>query len=211
MAAEPAVADKSAAVDAAVATLCGRRLRDDVATMRAAGVKIDDARMLRLLERVYRGEMIDSITAGDAEAIIRNAAETVPSGPLTPMNVEQENAWVASKADLPGAKVLPDGIVLQTLSEGDGDRPQLLNDVLVTYTARLSSGNVFDRTDDGPFTMPMYNIVPGLRKALQQMRVGGTYRVFIPPLQGYGPESVMDVIPANSALDFTIKVLEIKK
>lgn len=202
-AAEPA---DSTDYDVAAATLFGTSLRQTLSEMQQAGVTLHPERFRELLLQVLEGGDL-GMDRADAEALL-TAAMTPPAPPaVPPMDEEAENAWVRRQLDLPRTEELPGGVVLQRLVEGSGDCPGPQSRVMVMYTARLSSGEAFDKTEE-PFLMPVDHVVPGLSAALQKMHMGGTYRVFIPPAQGYGSEAVMDIIPGNSALDFTISLEE---
>lgn len=197
-------------LNAAAATVLGQNLRESFNTLRSTGLELDEKEFMRLVADVFAAQQIDTIARAEAEAAIRRAAGVAGMpDPVAPMDPEAEARWVKSRLELPRTEELDGGVVIQRIVEGSGPAPGPLDRVLVNYTGRLSSGFIFDVTDE-PFELPLYNVVPGLRTALRNMRLGGTYRVFIPPMQAYGAEAVMDLIPAFSALDFTIEPLEIK-
>ena len=52
-------------------------------------------------------------------------------------------------------------------------------------------------------------LVPGFTEGLKLMKAGGKYRMFIPAHLGYGKENVQGVIPGNSALDFTVELINV--
>lgn len=192
----------------AAATVIGTAMRDYYKTLEDSGIKLDRQEFIRGVTAVFNGDTIGGYDAASAEATIRRAVQP-QQGMMTaiaPADEDAENAWVAKQADLPRAELLEGGVVLQRLTEGSGDRPASGSTVKVMYTGRLSNGSVFDTTEE-PFELPLDRIIPGLARAIEQMRYGGIYRVFIPPSEGYGKEAVMDLIPGNSALDFTIKIL----
>lgn len=198
----------------AAATVIGSSVKEAYTIMEKAGVKLDPDLFIDGLQRFFRGELRMDLPT--AESAIRSASRTTqaPSAPggfnaaAFMANEETETQWVADKKSLPRAEVLEGGVVLQRLVEGSGEMPPKGSTVEVMYEGRLSDGREFDHTDE-PFRLPLNAVVPGLALALENMREGGTYRVFIPPSMGYGSESIMDLIPGNSALDFTIKDLRI--
>lgn len=191
----------------AAGTYFGTSMRRTFDEMAAAGQLTDADRFLEIFLKAFRGEDT-GIPFATAELQLRQALGLVAPPPVEPMDAEKENAWVAEKIALPRTELLPGGVVLQRLVEGSGAQPGPHSNLRVMYSGRLSSGAEFDKTTE-PFLMPVDRVVPGLAAALQQMRQGGTYRVFIPPAMGYAEEAVMDLIPGNSALDFTITIEEI--
>lgn len=203
----PAAGPAQPDYDAAAASFFSSSLRQTVADMESAGLNIDRERFLDLFVRAFRG---DSIGYNPAEAhdLLTSALAIKRPPAVAPMDAAAEEAWVRSQLSLPRTEELEGGVVLQRLVEGSGESPMADSVVRVMYTGRLSSGTEFDKTDE-PFALPVNQVVTGLSNALQRMRAGGTYRVFIPPTAGYGEEAVMDLIPGNSALDFTIEILEI--
>ncbi len=202
---EPAQPD----YDAAAASFFSNSLRQTVADMESAGLTIDRERFLDLFVRAFRGDSI-GCTPAEAHDMLTAALAIKRPPAVAPMDAGAETAWVSSQLSLPRSEELEGGVVMQRLVEGSGESPTADCVVRVMYTGRLSSGAEFDKTDE-PFALPVNQVVPGLSNALQQMHAGGTYRVFIPPAAGYGEEAVMDLIPGNSALDFTIELLEIIK
>lgn len=198
-------ADDGNLTDAA-ATLMGNSARDFYKTLTDTGVTLDRKAFIEGMVKVFEGDTLGGFTLESAQAAIRRAT-TPPSLPPAVADADEaaEIAWVESKAALPGAEVLEGGVVLQRLREGQGEHPAPGSAVEVMYTGRLSNGFEFDHTDE-PFVLPLDHLITGLARAIEHMRFGGSYRVFIPPALGYGSEAVMDLIPANSALDFTIEL-----
>ncbi|MBV9152727.1 MAG: FKBP-type peptidyl-prolyl cis-trans isomerase [Alphaproteobacteria bacterium] len=110
----------------------------------------------------------------------------------------------------PGTIVTASGLRIRTLKPGTGPMPGAGDAVLIDYVGRLATGKIFDQAQHAG--MMVSNTVPGFAEALQLMRRGGTYRVWIPPQLAYGAKGAGDgVIPPNATLDFTITLLDIGK
>ena len=102
------------------------------------------------------------------------------------------------------------GIRIHTLKAGTGPMPGPNDAVLIDYVGRLKTGKIFDQAKHAG--MMVSQTVPGFAEALQQMRKGGSYRVWIPPQLAYGATGAGDgAIPPNATLDFTITLLDIGK
>ena len=54
-------------------------------------------------------------------------------------------------------------------------------------------------------------VVPGWTEALQKMRVGDEWLLYVPPELGYGARGQGRAIPANSVLIFRIKLLDVAR
>lgn len=103
-----------------------------------------------------------------------------------------------------GAVTTPSGLRIQTLAQGSGAAPQPGGAVMVTYEGKLADGTVFDSAAE-PVGLPVSGVVPGFTEALLMMRVGGRYRIWIPPHLAYGERGAGGgVVPPNAELDFTI-------
>lgn len=201
--------------DAAAAVLFGTTLNRTLTEMEQSGLQLNRERFAELLAKVLTGAHdVDSalveFTPESAEALLLGAMTPQRPPAVPPMDAAEENAWVKAQLKLPRTEELDGGVVLQRLVEGSGEQPGPTSRVKVMYTGQLSSGQVFDQTEEA-FLLPVDGVISGLSRALQHMRVGGTYRVFIPPAEAYGSEAIMDLIPGNSALDFTITIEEIEQ
>ena len=109
-------------------------------------------------------------------------------------------------------------IVVEVLETGTGSGcPMYTDSVLVDYRGRLipstsyEDGYVFDQSYDGdynpatakPAKLYVGGVVDGFATALQNMRIGDHWRVYIPYQLGYGEVDNGD-IPAYSTLVFDI-------
>ena len=102
------------------------------------------------------------------------------------------------------------GLYYQILVEGDGDSPDITNDVEVTYTGRLLDGTVFDTNENSdPNVFPFYKLILGWQEGLQLMKEGGEALLIIPSHLGYGSQAVSG-IPANSVLVFNVELLSVQ-
>jgi FKBP-type peptidyl-prolyl cis-trans isomerase len=110
----------------------------------------------------------------------------------------------------PGTIATASGLLIRMLKPGTGPSPGPDDAVLIDYVGRLATGKIFDQAQHAG--MMVSNTVPGFAEALQHMRKGGTYRVWIPPQLAYGAHGTGDgTIPSNATLDFTITLIDIGK
>lgn len=126
---------------------------------------------------------------------------------VSAMTPEKFMAWNAGR---PGVQTTADGVQYQVIKAGDGPKPTANDIVLVDYKGSLIDGSVFDASQPGhPAGLPVAGVVPGFSEALMLMPKGATYRVWIPPQLGYGPET-KGPIPGNSVLVFDLTLEEIQ-
>ena len=111
-----------------------------------------------------------------------------------------------------GVKVTPSGLQYIVETEGTGPMPAKTDTVKCHYKGTLTTGEQFDSSYDRgqPAEFPVGGVIPGWTEALQMMKVGSKYKLFIPPELAYGA-SGRPGIPPNSALVFEVELLDIVK
>ena len=123
---------------------------------------------------------------------------------------DKAKAFLAQNAKQPGVRVLPDGLQLRVVRSGpaDGLRPQVGDEVKVNYEGKLLDGQVFDSSYErgAPAVMTIRDLVPGWREALQLMRPGDQWLIYLPPKLGYGDQGA-GPIPPNSVLVFKLELI----
>lgn len=119
--------------------------------------------------------------------------------------------WLAAKSKENGVKPLPKGIYYKVLAEGnaEGKHPTPRSIVTAHYTGRTIDGKLFDSSCGGaPLAIRLCDLIEGWIVAMQQMKVGDKWEVYIPADMGYGKFS-QPGIPAGSTLIFEIELLGI--
>jgi peptidylprolyl isomerase/FKBP-type peptidyl-prolyl cis-trans isomerase FklB len=119
-------------------------------------------------------------------------------------------AFMASTAKQPGVITLPSGLEYKIVNSGpaSGPHPTAADEVKVNYEGKLVSGAVFDSSFQRgePADFPLEGLIQGWVEALQLMRPGDEWILYVPPSLGYGDEDKGD-IPPNSVLIFRIQLL----
>lgn len=123
-------------------------------------------------------------------------------------------AYMAKVLKEPGVKVLPSGVAYKVVRSGpaDGLRPALNDEVKVHYEGKLVDGKVFDSSYERgqPAAMSLRGLIPAWQEALQLMRPGDEWVLYVPPEQGYGAEGAGGgEIPPNAALTFRIELIDV--
>lgn len=108
-------------------------------------------------------------------------------------------------------KVLHSGLQYEVIAEGAGDSPKASDTVKVHYTGKLIDGTVFDSSVERgePATFGVTQVIPGWVEALQLMKPGAKWRLFIPSQLAYGPQGAGGVIGPNQTLIFDVELLEV--
>ncbi|MCJ7765663.1 MAG: FKBP-type peptidyl-prolyl cis-trans isomerase, partial [Thiovulaceae bacterium] len=81
------------------------------------------------------------------------------------------------------------------------------------YRGTLINGQVFDSSIDRgePAEFPVNAVIKGWTEALQHMKVGAKWQLFVPSELAYGERGAGKMIPPDATLIFDIELLEIKK
>lgn len=132
-------------------------------------------------------------------------------------NLEAARKFLLENKTKKGVKTTKSGLQYMVLKEGTGARPTSDSTVSTHYRGKLLSGKVFDEsykgdapnTDERPVSFGVTQVISGWTEALQLMKVGAKYRLFIRPDLAYG-ERAPGSIPPNSLLIFDIELISTK-
>src|SRR4030095_5271115 len=111
-----------------------------------------------------------------------------------------------------GVKTTASGLQYKVVKEGTGALPKPTDTVTVNYRGTLIDGTEFDSSykRGQPATFPVNGVIKGWTEALQLMKVGSKYQVFIPSNLAYGERSVSPEIGPNAALVFDVELMDTK-
>jgi FKBP-type peptidyl-prolyl cis-trans isomerase FklB len=119
-------------------------------------------------------------------------------------------AFLAKKGKEKGVVTLPDGLEYKILTSGpaDGLRPHPNDEIKFHYELRSIDGKVIQSSfeNGAPAEGALKNLIPGWIEALQLMRPGDTWELYVPAKLAYGDQDKGD-IPPNSTLIFKIELL----
>lgn len=98
------------------------------------------------------------------------------------------------------------GFYYEIIQDGSGGKPSLCSQVELTYTGKLTTGNIFASNKSTAFTLG--SSIEGLKKGMQLIQKGGRIKLYIPPTLAYGSKEYKDesgvTIPPNSILIFDV-------
>jgi len=104
---------------------------------------------------------------------------------------------------------LQNGVWMQTNVAGTGATPKLYDYVSFQYKGYVMTTNALFDSQTLP-TVPLLNLIEGLRQGMPNMREGGSATFYIPSLYAYGTAGTSS-IPANAPLIFKITLNGINK
>jgi len=130
---------------------------------------------------------------------------------LAKKNAGESEKFLAENKTKEGVKTTSSGLQYKVLKEGNGPQPKFNDTVTVNYRGTLTDGTEFDssykRGESANF--PVNGVIRGWTEALQLMKVGSKYQLFIPPNLAYG-EQGRPGIPPNSTLIFEVELMDMK-
>jgi len=158
----------------------------------------------RLTEEEINAEMMAFQEKVEAE---REAAQAqVAEG-----NAEAGAAFLAENAQREGIIVTDSGLQYEVVTAGDGASPGPDDQLEVHYRGTLIDGTAFDSSYDRgqTVTFGVTQVIPGWTEALQLMKEGDKYNLYIPSDLAYGAGGAGQVIGPNSTLIFEVELIKI--
>ena len=127
-------------------------------------------------------------------------------------NLEESKKFLAENQKKEGIKTLPSGLQYKVLTEGTGKTPKETDNVTVNYKGTLIDGTEFDSSykKGQPATFQVNGVIKGWTEALQLMKEGSKWQLFIPPELAYGERGAGPTILPNSTLIFEVELLTVK-
>jgi len=126
-------------------------------------------------------------------------------------NKQLGDEFLAKNKNQTGVKVTKTGLQYKVINSGDGPSPGPADTVSCHYRGTLIDGTEFDASANrgGPAQFPVNRVIPGWTEALQMMKVGDKWQLFIPAELAYGSNPPGPPIQPGSTLIFDIELLGI--
>ena len=187
---------------------------------------------LELNPDIYLNGIKDSMTGGKMLLTPEEAQETLQKfqsefkvkqaakrAEQTVKNKSDGEAYLAANKKNAGVKTIaaanqegqPSELQYQVITAGTGATPTANDVVKVNYAGTLIDGTEFDSSykRGQPAEFQVGGVIKGWTAALQEMKVGSKWKLFIPADLAYG-EGGRPGIPPNSTLIFEVELLESK-
>ena len=124
---------------------------------------------------------------------------------------EKNKQFLVENGKRPAITTTASGLQYRILEQGGGNHPKLNDKVLVSYRGKLIDGTQFDSSRNKPASFQVNKVIKGWTEALQLMRRGDHWQLFIPSELAYGTKGAGSDIPPNSTLIFDLEILSIRK
>lgn len=179
---------------------------------------VNVAALSKALEDIIKGRK-PMLTEEEAQMIIqtyfqsqqsKNGGAKSESGAKN--EIEGKN-FLAENKTKPGVVELPSGLQYQIIKEGSGEMPKATDKVTTHYHGTLISGDVFDSSVDRkqPASFPVNGVIQGWQEALQLMKTGSKWKLFVPSNLAYGSQGAGPKIGPGTTLIFEVELLSIDK
>ncbi len=147
----------------------------------------------------------ETMTAFEKEMIDKQKAAGVKNG-------ADGEKFLAENKKKEGVKATASGLQYKVVKEGTGAQPKEKDTVMANYRGTLIDGTEFDSSykRGQPATFPVSGVIKGWTEALQMMKVGSKYQLFIPASLAYGERAIGPDIGPNSTLIFEVELLDVK-
>ncbi len=142
-----------------------------------------------------------------AAALVFASAPAMAAAAPTPPQTPAGPNFLARNGAAKGVVTMPSGLEYFVLASGpaSGPHPRAQDRATFDYEVKLLNGKLIDSSyaTGEPLTGTVADFVPGFTEALQLMRPGDDWIVWVPPQLGYGPND-KGPIPGNSVLRFRL-------
>ena len=154
-------------------------------------------------------EIQETMTVFQKEITAKQAERTKS---LAETNKKEGEAFLAANKGKDGVKTTSSGLQYKIIKDGNGQTPKATDTVTVNYSGTLIDGTEFDSSykRGEPASFPLNGVIPGWTEALQMMKVGSKWQLFLPPAIAYGERGQGRVIGPNAALIFEVELLSVK-
>lgn len=147
--------------------------------------------------QAFQKEMMEKQMAASKEAAAKNAAE---GAKFLEENKKKE-----------GVKTTASGLQYKVIKEGSGPSPKETDTVVCNYRGTLIDGTEFDSSykRNEPTSFQVNRVIKGWIEALQLMKPGAKYQLFIPASLAYGERGAGQLIGPNATLIFEVELVSI--
>lgn len=163
----------------------------------------------RAMSSVINGEGTD-MTPDQAMETINAFMQKIAEAAGSENQVAGEK-FLAENKGKEGVTTTDSGLQYEVLASGDGATPGPTDQVTTHYHGTLISGKVFDSSVERgqPASFGVNQVIAGWTEALQLMKEGDKWRLFVPSNLAYGARGAGADIGPNSTLIFEVELLKV--
>ena len=192
----------------------GLRIASD---MKRQGFKdLDGASLAKAIDDVFKGNQL-AVSEADANKEIQQFFEAKQKAQEAERMKQYESVKLEGEAFLqenkgrPEVVTLESGLQYEELQAGTGESPKASDNVTVHYKGTLLDGTVFDSSykRGKPANFGVSQVIKGWTEALQLMKPGAKWKLYIPYDLAYGGGGAGQQIQPYSMLIFEVELISI--
>lgn len=176
-----------------------------------SGIKdLNTEEFIKAVKTVMAGEKPE-MTYEEAKQVLDTFFHDL-ANKINEKNIQAGKDFLAKNKTQEGVVELASGLQYQILTSGSGKSPSITNRVKCHYTGMLLDGTVFDSSVQRgePAEFGVNQVIAGWTEALQLMKEGDKWRLFIPSDMAYGARGAGNSIPPHATLIFDVELIEVK-
>lgn len=147
------------------------------------------------------------MTQMELDMMVRTIMQSIKDEQVA-INKKAGEEFLQEVAKQEGVKTLNKGVLYKEIKAGDGETPAAEDKVTIAYEGRFIDGKVFDKNESARHIANGF--VPGFNQAIQSMKVGAEWEVYLSSDQAYGDQGYSE-IPGGATLIFKITLKSIEK
>lgn len=182
--------------------------------LRRSGIPLDEIDPNAIMQGVKDGYDLSKARLSENEArdIIMSTQREARTR-LAEKNKKDGEKFLEENKKKEGVVTLPSGLQYKVLAEGSGESPKPNDMVTVNYRGTLIDGTEFDSSykRGQPAKFGVNGVIKGWSEALQLMKPGAKWQLFIPPELAYGERGSGLAIGPNSTLVFDVELLSVEQ
>lgn len=185
--------------------------------MKTQNLELKPSAVARGIEDAFAGkslmkddEIKSTLEAFQQEQIVKQQARMKE---MSEKNGKEGKSFLEANKTKEGVVTLPSGLQYKIITKGTGTKsPGLTDRVSVHYKGSLINGKEFDSSysRNQPAEFQVDQVIKGWTEALQKMKKGDKWTLYIPAELAYGERGAGSLIPPNSVLIFEVELLDIK-
>jgi FKBP-type peptidyl-prolyl cis-trans isomerase FklB len=186
-------------------------------SLKSQSIDIDADTFAKGVKDVVEGNQ-SLLTNEEFQAVMKKFQQDMMARQADQMKVVAEKnkaegaAFLAENRKKEGVVTTDSGLQYIVLEEGSGDSPNATDTVSVHYKGTLINGTEFDSSykRNQPASFPVNGVIPGWTEALQMMKPGAKWKIFLPSEIAYGERGAGQQIGPNSTLIFEVELLSVQ-
>lgn len=188
-------------------------------TFKRQSIEINEDALLQGVKDAIRKDSLYLLTEAEIQQTMMTfqkemmEKQTAKMKELGDKNKKEGDAFLAANKTKEGVKTTASGLQYKVITAGTGATPKATDKVKVNYRGTLVNGTEFDNSykRGEPIVFTVGSVIKGWTEALQLMKVGDKWQIFIPSELAYGEQGAGQTIPPNSTLIFDVELLGIEK